>query len=583
MLLVDQLVLVTGLLLLLGIVSSKFSSRVGVPVLVLFLLLGMLAGSEGIGGIPFENYTLAHGIGTIALVLILFDGGLSTRWSSITATWKPSLVLATLGVLLTTLITAAAATLILGLPFSEGMLLGSIVGSTDAAAVFAILRSGGIRLPDRLGSTLELESGSNDPMAVFLTITCVEVIAGRVEAGPQVVWLFAQQMVVGAILGALVGRAAVRLVNVIRLEAAGLYPVLVMSFAFLSFGLAALLGGSGFLAAYIAGIVIGNQRLIFQRGIFVFHDAGAWLSQIVMFVVLGLLSFPSRLLAIAGPALLIALVLMFVARPVAVLISLLPFRFARKELLFLSWGGLKGAVPITLATFPLMYGIADASQMFDVIFFVVLLSAAVQGWTLPVLARRLGLQTPSEPKAPLTLEISSLQDVDGDIVDYLVGPHSRAAGHRVRELALPEGVVIAVVARDQKMIPPHGDTEIREGDHVILVLRPELRRLVDRVFAAAPTPCESLPSQLEFPLRASTTAGQLHELYGITVDPRKEVTLAQVLAERLAAEDSPLNRCVAFGEITLWVREVAPGGAIVRIGMVVGSPTTSTPGATTPP
>lgn len=494
---VDRLILLAGVLLLLGIASSKFSARVGLPVLVLFLGVGMLAGSEGFGGIEFENYPLAHGIGTAALALILFDGGLRTPLSSIRLAWKPSLVLATVGVLITSVLTGLAAMRILGISLLEGILLGGIVGSTDAAVVFAVLRSSGLRLRDRLSATLEIESGSNDPMAIFLTVGMLQVLLGRMEIGVDLLWLFILQMGVGAAAGIAVGRGAVWAVNRINLDAAGLYPVLVSAFGLLAYGLAASLQGSGFLAVYVAGIVLGNSRLVFQRGVLLFHDAGAWLGQIAMFVVLGLLSFPSRLIDVAPEGLLVALVLILVARPLAVLVALAPFRFDAREIVFLSWVGLKGAVPITLATFPLLLGLPSGPPIFNVVFFVVLISALTQGVSLPFFARKLGLEVPTQLEPAVTLEITSLRHVDGDLVEYTVAPESRAAGRSVRSLALPDGVVLALIARGQEFIPPRGSTRIAAGDHLFVVLRPEVRLLVDRVFTRSPGSEEEIPGVVE--------------------------------------------------------------------------------------
>jgi cell volume regulation protein A len=494
---IDNLVLLVGLLVVLSIVSSKFSARFGVPVLVLFLALGMLAGSEGIGGIEFEDYSLAHGVGTIALAVILFDGGLSTPVSALRAAWKPALVLATAGVLVTAGVVGLAAAWILHIPPLEGLLLGGIVASTDAAAVYAILRMGGVRLPHRLTATLEIESGSNDPMAIFLTVGLIEVISGRMAAGPGLLGFFATQMAVGAATGMALGFATIGLVNRIHLDAAGLYPVLVGGCGLLAFGLAAFGGGSGFLAIYLAGIVIGSRPIVFRRGIFLFHDAAAWLAQIVMFVVLGLLSFPSRLASVAGRGLVIAAILILVARPLAVVVSLAPFGFRRRELAFVSWAGLKGAVPITLATFPYLFGLRDASLLFNVVFFVVLVSALIQGWTIPLVARRLGVHEPGEPPPPVTLELSSLRHIDADIVDYAVSVDSRAAGRLVRELDLPEGAVIALVARPGAIIPARGDTRMLAGDHVIVVLSPGARPRVDAVFGRRDDHCGAAPPPFE--------------------------------------------------------------------------------------
>jgi potassium/hydrogen antiporter len=569
MFLVDSLILVTGMLLLLGIASSTFSARLGVPVLVLFLGLGMLAGSEGIGGIVFVDYALAHGVATVGLAVILFDGGLRTPLSAVRPVWKPSVLLATVGVLVTSAITALAAMWILNISLLEGLLLGSIVGSTDAAAVFAVLRSGGVRLPDRLAATLELESGSNDPMAIFLTISCLDLLLGQVPFGPALLLRFVMQMGIGAIIGLSVGFAAVRVVNRINLAAAGLYPVLVMAFGLLTFGLAAWLGGSGFLAIYLAGIVLGNNRIAFQRGIFLFHDAAAWLSQIVLFILLGLLSFPSRLIAVGPQGLLLGAVLIFVARPVAVAVSIFAFRFHWREMLFLSWVGLKGAVPITLATFPLMAGAPRASLLFDIVFFVVVVSALLQGWSLTYVAYWLGLQRPAEPEPPVTLEISSMRHVEGDIVDYAVSEDSRAAGRLVRELALPEGVVIAMIAREDQIIPPQGRTRIEAGDHVILVLRPGTRLLVDRVFARHLSPREELPALLEFPLRGSITVRELEDFYGICMEAPRQCTLDQAIRRRLNSDELAVGRMVEFGQIALRVHEVSPSGLVEQVGMVI--------------
>ena len=565
MFLVDMLILLSGVMLLLGIASSKLSARIGVPVLVLFLLLGMLAGSEGIGGIAFENYSLAHGIGSIALALILFDGGLSTPLSAVRLCWRPSLVLATAGVLLTALFTAAASSWILGISLLEGMLIGSIVGSTDAAAVFAVLRTGGVELPPRLGSTLEIESGSNDPMAIFLTVGCIQILTNQIDLGPAVLWLFVSQMAIGSVVGVLFGFIAVNVVNRINLDAAGLYPVLITAFCLLAFGLTAWLGGSGFLAVYLAGIVIGNNRLVFQHGIRVYHDALAWLSQIIMFIVLGLLSFPSRLFDVAWQGLAIGAVLILIARPVAVFLCLLTARFNSREKLFLSWVGLKGAVPITLATFPLLLGVDRASLIFDIVFFVVVLSAIIQGWSLPTVAQWLGVNAPRQSAPPVTLELSSLRHVEGDIVDYTVSENSRAAGRLVRDLALPDGVVIALIARDQQIIPPQGNTLIRAGDHIIVVLRPGARPLVNRAFANTGAISEELPFEFEFALRGSTKVRLLEEFYEISMQAAPEQTLDESLRERLGGR-ARVGDTVRYGQIVLRIRAMN-ANSIEEVGM----------------
>lgn len=566
MFVVDSLILVGSILLLLGIASSKLSSRSGIPVLVLFIGLGMLAGSEGLGGIAFEDYALSHAFGTLALALILFDGGLQTTLRGRRTPWAASISLATVGVLVTTAITGAAAAYVLGLSLLEGLLLGSIVGSTDAAAVFSLLRSSGINVGDRLASTIEIESGSNDPMAVFLTIGLIEVLLGRMDLGLGLLRLFVVQMSVGAAVGLAVGWAAIALLNRIDLQAVGLYPVLSSAAGLLTFGLAAALHGSGFLAIYVAGMLIGNRPVVQRRAILLFHEGAAWLAQIGMFVLLGLLCFPSRLLEVAGEGLLIAAVLILVARPLSVAVVLLPFRFNLREIAFISWGGLKGAVPIILATYPLLFGLPDAKLQFDVVFFVVLVSVMAQGWSLPWLARALGLQQPAESESPISLEIAALRQVDGEIVDYSVGPDSRAAGHEIRGLALPDGAVVAMIARGQHIIPPRGGTRVEQGDHVFLVLQTKVRPLVDRIFSRG-KPLDRRSAVPEFRLNGNTTVASLEDFYGLRVDEDGSKTLDQILRERLPAPLVP-GGSISIRELTLCVREIS-GGRVEQVGLSI--------------
>ena len=573
MFLIDTVILVAGVLLLLGIVSSKLSTRLGMPVLVLFLLIGILAGSEGFGGLEFENYRLAHAIGTIALAMILFDGGLGTSIGAIGISWKPSILLATLGVAVTAGITGLAASWILGISLLEGLLLGSIVGSTDASAVFSVLRWGGVGLPKRIAAVLEVESGSNDPMAIFLTIGCIELLLGNVSFGPGLLGLFASQMLVGTAVGLVGGYATTWVVNRIELGAAGLYPVLVSAFCFLTYGVAVQLSGSGFLAVYLAGVVVGNKQMMLQQGIRRFHDAIAWLVQIVMFVTLGLLCFPSRLLEAGGRAILVSLVLMLVARPLAVLVSAVPFGFNLRELTFLSWVGLKGAVPITLATFPLMFATPEkpmhAELIFDVVFFIVVVSAIIQGTSLTPVARWLGLERPRDPEPPVTLEISSLRNVDGKVVDYTVGEDSRAAGRLVKELALPSGVVIAMIAREGKVIPPQGSTEVQAGDHVILVLRSGTEPMVGQVFGRNDEERKEMPTAVEFPFRGSTTVGELQEFYDIHINAAADATVDEVMRKELGPEGTKQDAIVTFESLRFRIQKLSNDGRIELVGMSI--------------
>ncbi len=556
---IEPILLFAAILVLLGVLSSKISNRASVPVLVLFLVLGMLAGSEGVGRIEFENYELAHAIGTLALALILFDGGLRTPMDAVRTVGKPAVLLATVGVLITALTTGAAAAWILGLPLLYGLLLGSIVSSTDAAAVFSILRGQGVGLDERLATTLEVESGTNDPMAIFLTVGFIQLITGDLEPGISVFGFFVVQLVMGAGVGLAVGWIGVGLVNRINLDAAGLYPILVSTVGVISFAVTAILGGSGFLAVYLTGLVLGNRELVFRRGIFLFHDGAAWLAQITMFLALGLLSVPSSVFSRAGEGLLVAAALTFVARPVAVFALLPAFRFRLRELLLVSWVGLKGAVPIILAIYPLLFGLPNGQLLFEVVFFVVLVSVLVQGWTLPMAAGRLGLQKAPLPTFPVTLDITSLRHVDADIVEYAIGPDSRAAGRRLKDLPLPEGAVVAMVGREHRAVPPSGSTWLKPDDYVFVVLNRELRTMVDRVFSPAPGLAREPERLVEFPLPASTTVGELEEFYGIKLDADSGQSLGRLIEESLDGVPLPGDYIEKEGCV-LVVREVGKDG-----------------------
>ncbi len=408
---IEKIFIGTAVLLLLSIISSKASSKLGIPALLLFLTVGMLAGSEAIGGIEFDDPVLAKSIGDLALTLILFAGGLDTQWQQIRPVLWKGLTLSTVGVVLTMLLLGSFAWFVLGsfssfdigtkgITWLEGLLLGAIVSSTDAAAVFSTLRSSNLALKGDLQPLLELESGSNDPMAVLLTTSLIGIMttadASIINLGISLI----QQLVVGSALGYGFGLGSVWIVNHLRLGTQGLYPDATLALALLTFGVTSIFGGNGFLAVYITGLVLGNRRLVNREIILSFHDGLAWLMQITMFLVLGLLVFPSRLLPIAGVAVAMSLFLMFVARPLSVFLSLAFTRVSFREKLFISWVGLRGSVPIILATFPLMAGIAQADRVFNVVFFLVLTSVLIQGLSLAPVARWLGLAE-SEPVSNL--------------------------------------------------------------------------------------------------------------------------------------------------------------------------------------
>jgi len=459
-----------SLLLLLSIIASKISDRFGIPALLLFLILGMLAGSDGPGGIYFDDAALAQFVGVIALTLILFSGGLDTEWDSVRPVFKYGLTLSTLGVLLTALILGIFAQIVLGFSFLEGLLLGAIVSSTDAAAVFTILRSKGITLKNSLKSLVELESGSNDPMAVFLTIGLVQSLTQPDLSPASLIPFFISQMLLGTLAGYGFGRGIVFLTNHLKLSYEGLYPVLTLSTVLLAYGTTTLIGGSGFLAVYVTGIVASNQDFVHRRSLSRFHDALAWLMQIAMFLTLGLLVFPSRLLPVVGVGLLLAAVLMLLARPLSVFISLLPSRaLDLRDKTLISWVGLRGAVPIVLATFPLLARIPQADLIFNVVFFIVLTSTLLQGTTIPLVARWLRVDAPERQRAILPLEYVPGSGLKSELKELVIPPDSTAIGKAIVELGLPDEFLIVLIARNGEYQLPNGGTCLCSGDRLLVL------------------------------------------------------------------------------------------------------------------
>lgn len=458
-----------AVLLLLSVLASRLSDRFGIPALLLFLALGMLAGSDGPGGIYFDDPALAQSVGIVALIFILFSGGLDTRWSSVRPVFKHGLGLATLGVFLTALIVGLCASWVLGMSLESGILLGAIVSSTDAAAVFSILRSRGVNLKGRLKDLLELESGSNDPMAVFLTIGMIRLLTAPETHPSSLVVMFLLQMAIGAGVGYAAGMLLPRLANRLRLGAEGLYPVLSLSLVLLAYGLATLLGGNGFLAVYLAGILAGNQDFIHKRSLARFHDGLAWVMQIMMFLTLGLLVFPSELGAVAGVGLLVAAVLVLVARPVSVFLVLLPARFSLPEKALVAWVGLRGAVPIILATYPLLARLPEADMIFNVVFFVVLTSVLVQGTTIPQAARLLKLDEPAAGRRVYPIEYNPSAGWAGDLKELHVLPGSFADGKAIVELGLPEGLLVVLIARRDGYLLPSGGAGLLAGDTLLVL------------------------------------------------------------------------------------------------------------------
>ena len=482
----EYILIGAAVLLFVSVLVSKISDRFGIPALLAFLILGMLAGSEGPGGIYFDDPALAQFISVIALVLILFSGGLSTEWDKVRPIAKESWLLATLGVFITALMTGAFASLVFKVSLLEGLLLGSIVSSTDAAAVFSVLRAKGISLKGKLKPLLELESGSNDPMAIFLTVGLIQLITHPDLSPWSLIGLFFQQMLVGAVVGYGMGRGILWLINRIKLGYEGLYPVLTLALVLLTFGLTAILGGSGFLAVYLAGIVLGHHDFIHKRSLSRFHDGLAWIMQITMFLTLGLLVFPSRLLPTSGLALLVAAGLMFIARPASVFIGLLPGALNWREKTFVSWVGLRGAAPIILATFPLLAGLQQAELIFNVIFFIVLTSVLLQGTSIPLAARWLGVEAPILPKRTYPIEYTPMGGFKSELQELTLPAGSKVAGKAIFELQLPDDFLVILVARDNDFIIPYGGLVLQAGDTLLVLSeKPSLEAVISRLNLSA--------------------------------------------------------------------------------------------------
>lgn len=481
---------IAGLLLVVSALFSRASERLGVPVLLIFLGIGVLAGSEGIGGIQLDDYQLVYRLGTAALVLILFDGGFNTSASVVRRVAGPATVLATIGVVGTASLLALGARVLLDMPWPQAALLGAVVSSTDAAAVFAVLRGSGVHLQRRVAATLEVESGANDPMAVILTtVVTASIMDPSRGFGWGILWTIVVQIAIGGALGLAIGHGARLLLARAQLNAGGLYAVLLVGIAFLSFSVPTLVYGSGFLAAYIAGIVVGNGRVPYKAGLTRVHDALAWLSQVTMFLMMGLLVFPTRLAEVAWAGLLLAAFLAVVARPVVVWLCLLPFRYyTRREVAYVAWVGLRGAVPIILATYPVLAGVPGGERIFDVVFFVVVVSSLIPGATVSPLARRLDLVSTEPPPPQAVLEIEARQPLNGEIVSFHVDDALPVAGAAIRDIPLPDGTAVMLIVRGNDVIAPRGHVRLLPGDHVYLIARAEDKAEIQLLLGRPETP-----------------------------------------------------------------------------------------------
>jgi potassium/hydrogen antiporter len=474
-----ELILIAGALLAAGILGALLADRVRVPGLLLFLGLGMLAGSQGIGGIEFDDTELARTLGTIALILILFEGGLTAGWTEIRPVLGTAASLATLGTAITAVIAGLAAKLILDLSTLEGMIVGAAVAATDSAAIFAVLRRS--TLQKRLARSLEGESGMNDPVALLLMIGFIEWIQVPGFGIADMAGLLALKLALGTVIGVAVGRLSVAALGSARLPTDGIYPVATIAICALSYGLAEVAHGSGFLAVYLTALALGSAAIPARRTVVAFHEGLGWVAQIALFILLGLLVFPSDLPDVALQGLALSAVLILVARPVAAFAATALAPLDSHERLMLGWAGLRGATPIWLATFPVVAGIGAGEELFAIVFFVVVTSTLIQGASFEPLATRLGLTT-DEPALPKRLlESGRIRRMGGDVVAFRLPPGAAAAGHFVRELELPREAVVNVIVRDGRAIPPRGSTELREGDELHVLVRGELREEVEKL------------------------------------------------------------------------------------------------------
>ena len=560
-------------ILLAAILLGAASSRVGLPVLLVFLVVGMLAGEDGPGGIVFNDVPFAFLVGNLALAIILLDGGLRTRYETFRVGLAPAVVLATAGVALTAAAVGAFAAWLLAIDLRLGLMLGAVVGSTDAAAVFAILKGSGTRLNDRLAATLEIESGVNDPMAVFLTVMLIGVLLGP---GTPTFGDFARSfalqvggglvggLVFGALLAWLVARASLP---------EGLYALLFASGGVLAFALTNTAGGSGFLAVYLVGVLVGNRRVHADENVLRAMDGLAWLAQASMFLLLGLLVTPLELLPIVGPGLLIAAFLMLVARPVAVAICLAPFRVAARETVFVSWVGLRGAVPVVLALFPLMADVEGARMVFNIAFCVVLVSLLVQGSTVAMAARHLGVDIPPHPEPVSRAVVDATREGAWEVMQFKVGAASSAVGQRLDELTLPPRSRPVAVFRGGAKLEPSPDLALHAFDRLTLLARSEdadrVATLLADVSASGPLAPRAFFG--DFVVGAEVKVADLTDLYGLQVDPAwRDRTLDQLLSEKLRRR-AVIGDQARLGKLVLTVRDV-DHGRVTQVGLKLPYP-----------
>lgn len=564
---VSLAILLGSLLVLTGILSSLIALRFGAPLLLVFLLVGMFAGEGGPGGIKFDDVGATYTVGSIALALILFDGGLRTRFASLRNVLWPAVMLSTVGVLITTLLTAPVAKFALGIGWIEAMLIGAVVASTDAAAVFFLINARGLRLRPRVRSVLEVESGTNDPFAIFLALILVEILLLGGQGWSHALMSFMREAVLGFVIGFAGGQIITLVLNRVAL-AQGLHAPFVAVSALVVFAFANAVYASGFLAVYLAGLVVGNNQTRAHNSVVVFLDAITWLSQIVMFVLLGLLAWPHRLTETLFGAIAVALALMLIARPAAVFLCLAPFNFHLNEKIFISWVGLRGAVGIFLASIPLLVGVPRAHIYFDVAFVVVLLSLLVQGWTVALAARKLDIAFTRTDIIPRRVEL----DLPGQLAREIVGYPVPANSPFLRRGLIPNWARPTLVIRNEEILTPSEAEPVREGDYIYLLAPPEKAQALDRFFVRMPPPALPDPRLLgDFFVPGTATLGALAEIYGLQVAAdHNEVTLAEYFNEQLRHRPK-VGDIVALGPIALLAHKVE-SGAVTTVGLRLAEP-----------
>jgi cell volume regulation protein A len=560
-------ILLGSLLVLAGILSSLVALRFGAPLLLVFLLVGMLAGEGGPGGVKFDDVRTAYTVGSIALALILFDGGLRTKLATFRNVLAPSVMLATAGVLITTLLTAPVAKLALGVGWIQALLIGAVVASTDAAAVFLLINSGGLRLRSRVRATLEVESGTNDPFAVFLVLLLVEILLAGDSSWSHIAVVLFRDTVFGCIIGIGGGRIITWVLNRLTL-AQGLHAPFVAVSAVVVFAFGNAVHTSGFLAVYLAGLVVGNRQTRAHNSVIVFLDAVTWLAQIVMFVLLGLLVWPQRLADSLIGAVVVALVLMFIARPVAVFLCLAPFKYPWREKVFISWVGLRGAVGIFLASIPMLVGLPAAYMFFDVAFVVVLLSLLVQGWTVAFAARKLDISFTRSDPVPRRIEL----DLPGQLAREIVGYPVPANSPFLRRGLIPNWARPTLVIRKEEILTPAEADPVQEGDYVYLLAPPEKAQALDRFFVNMPPPARPDPALLgDFFVTGTATLGALADIYGLQVAAdHTEVSLAEFFTENLGRRAKE-GDIVQLGPIALLAHKVEKGH-VTTVGLRLAEP-----------